>query len=338
MELAPRSFLATLVLTALATLTGMALLPHDRYLRYQQLAHESVHYLRAKWIYERIHFDSTPIDVAFFGTSHTQSGIDSQLVEDRLNTSGVEQHVVNFAIPHLGRDLHYLLARELIENRTVKKLVIELQETEARAPHPAFQRLGNVNDLVSSPLIINIGYFENLLRLPLRQFRLFIHDVFPATSDYKLEFDPNNYEGQHWNDTYIIHGTETPRLATHTAESLSASAAEMMKSFKVKQSYSNMLLVPGQSYGLLQRYNYHYLEAMLELAKARGVEIVFLYLPFFHAPEQPIAADYLSHFGRILKPITLLDDPGIWQNASHLNRAGAARLSVWVADALAGLD
>lgn len=331
----PRFFLLTFVMTVLAVLSGLTVLPHSRYLRFQQLAGESIHYTRTKWIYERIHFDRTPIDIAFIGTSHTQSGINSKLVEETLRQNGIDQHVVNFAIPHLGRDLHYLLVRELVENRAVKKLVIEVQEAEARAPHPAFQRLAEVTDLLSSPVVINTGYFENLIRLPLRQSVLFLHTAVPNSTRDNADFEPQAYEGPHWDDTYVLHGMSKPRQAVHTAESLNDEAAGMEKEFVTKQSLASKLTVSHHHYGLLQRYNYYYLESLLDLARAKGIEVVYLYLPFFHGPEQPTTADFLRPYGPILEPKEILDDPRAWQNASHLNYAGATRLSVWVGEVFA---
>ena len=330
-----RLFLLTFILTVVAVVCGLTALPHSRYLRFQQLAGESVHYMRAKWIYERIHFDRTPIDIAFIGTSHTQSGINSKLVEETLRENGIDQHVVNFAIPHLGRDLHYLLVRELIENRDVKKLVVEVQEAEPRAPHPAFQRLADVTDLLSSPLVINTGYFENLVRLPVRQSLLFLHTTIPGSTGDKPEFDRQTYEGSHWDDTYLVHGTDVPRLVISTTESLREPAATMEQEFVNKQSLSLKLTLPNHYYGILQRYNYFYLESLLDLARSKGTDVVFLYLPFFHGPEEPTAAGFLLQYGSMLKPTEILDDPSFWQNASHLNYAGANRLSVWVGHALA---
>jgi hypothetical protein len=108
----------------------------------------------------------------------------------------------------------------------------------------------------------------------------------------------------------------------------------MMKSFKNKQSLADRFSLPNQSYGLLQRYKYLCLEALLKRAKSRGVEVVFLYLPFFRSPKQPIAAEHLSQYGKMPSPADLLSDPSVWQNASHLNHVGATRLSAWVAKGL----
>src|SRR6516162_4984593 len=64
-----RQFLLLFLAGTVVALAGMIVLPQDRYLRYQALNDHSAP--QAYWIYERIHFDSTPIDVAFVGTSRT---------------------------------------------------------------------------------------------------------------------------------------------------------------------------------------------------------------------------------------------------------------------------
>jgi hypothetical protein len=282
-------------------------------------------------VYERIHFDPTPIDIAFIGTSHTQSGVNSSLVEEAMRRGGVDRHVVNFAIPHLGRDLHYLVARELIQSRTVKRLVIEVQEDEARAPHPAFQRLGEVDDLLSAPLIINTGFVENLARLPLRQSLLFLQTRVTGPT---AGFDPRDYAGAHWDDTYMIHGIDVARIAVNTDESLRGPAAKLSKSHLEKRALAARTTFAQQRHSVLQRYSYYYLEALLDLAKTRGVEVSFLYLPFYKGPRQPVANDFFRSRGTIFTPAAILDDPGAWQNEDHLNFDGANRLSDWIGKAL----
>jgi hypothetical protein len=69
MRLTLRGFLSVFFFGALLATCGMTLLPHDKYLRYQSLNDRSAP--NSYWIYERIHDDPTPIDIAFIGTSRT---------------------------------------------------------------------------------------------------------------------------------------------------------------------------------------------------------------------------------------------------------------------------
>ena len=151
-------------ITAALALVGMVFLPHDRYIRWQAMQTES--YARLGWIYERIHFDPTPIDIAFIGTSHTMNGIDASAVGEKIaevaNSSGSHAqplHVVNFAIPMYGRNLHWLIVRELLENRKVGMLVLEIFENETRKSHPLFVYPAEVSDVLDAPMFVNFNYF-----------------------------------------------------------------------------------------------------------------------------------------------------------------------------------
>ena len=326
---APR-FLLLIGLATLVALAGLALLPQDRYQRFAEAATESKHYLRIKWIYERIHFDETPIDVAFIGTSHTQSAIDSRIVEAGLRAHGQDVHVVNFAVPHLGRDLHWLIARELLESRPVRELVVEVQDFEPRAPHPAFQRLGSVGDLLTSPVVVNTGFFENLVRLPRRQLDLFL----PAMAGKApFVFSRQDYEGPHWDDTEKLHGFDQLRTGTHPVAYLDEQADLLRASLREKEQLARRWRLPGGC-SVLKHYNRFYLDGLLNLARERGVHVTFLYLPFFRGPEQPLEAAWYAPFGPTLKPQAVLDDATSWLNVDHLNVVGARRTSQWLGENL----
>lgn len=326
---APR-FLLLIAFAAALALTGLALLPQDRYQRFAEAATESKHYLRLRWIYERIHFDQTPIDVAFIGTSHTQSAVDSRSVEQGLRARGLAVHVVNFAVPHLGRDLHYLIVRELLESRQVRELVVEVQDFEPRAPHPAFQRLGSFGDLLGSPPVVNTGFFDNLVRLPRRQLDLF----FPAMAGKSaFVFSPQGYEGPHWDDTEQLHGFDQVRTGTHSAAWLDAQAKLLRTTLYEKERFAQRWRIGGNC-SLLKHYNRHYLDELLDLARRHGVHVTFLYLPFFHGPDRPLEAAYYAAYGPTIKPQAALDDETSWLNVDHLNVYGARRTSQWLGQTL----
>ena len=323
-------FLAVISAVAAGFLVVLVLLPHDPYVRFREAATESVNYLRLRWIYERIHFDTTPIDVAFIGTSHTQSAIDSRIVEESLRQRGLDLHVVNLAVPHLGRDLHYLLMRELLESRTVREVVVEVQDFEPRAPHPAFQRVAGTEDLLSSPLVVNTGYFENLVRLPRRQLDLF---ALMLAGGWAATFDRAAYQGPHWDDTEKLHGFERTRDETHPETYLQDKADLLWLEFKAKEALAARLQSPDGC-SLLKRYNRLYLQKLLDLAHERRVHVTFLYLPFFHGPAAPHEVRYYKSFGPIVTPQAALADATSWLNVDHLNVYGARRASRWIGETL----
>lgn len=333
--LTPFQFLAATMSAAILIVIVLVLLPHDPYIRFQQFSRESVHYLRAQWIYERIHFDGTPIDIAFIGTSHTQSGIDTEVIETSLRSLGKESRAVNFAIPHLGRDLEYLVARELLENRQIKTLVIEVQQIEARAPHPGFQRLASVADMLEAPLVINTGAIENLLRTPLREVELFKRSIFPEKFGLNNAFVNAKYEGPHFNDTYQLHGFSQPRTSVRPKNHFLPELKKIHLELQNKRQLADYFETKMIDHNPLYRYNNIYLKKIVDLAKSRSVHVVFLYLPFIDAPPKPEHAAWLETMGSILVPEDIIADASLWQNADHLNVFGARALSSWIAYALA---
>ena len=71
-----------LAVFACLNVAAVAVLPHDKYLRYE--APNDMDAPTSYWVYERIHFDPTPIDVAFVGTSRTGMSIHSRRLQDDL--------------------------------------------------------------------------------------------------------------------------------------------------------------------------------------------------------------------------------------------------------------
>lgn len=334
-HLTARAFLLWFMGATLGAMLLLALLPHDAYVRYQLVSQESVHYLRLKWIHERTRFDSTPIDVAFIGTSHTQSGVDDARVEARLRELGVAQHVVNFAVPHLGRDLQFVVVRDLLEHRRVRTLVVELQETEARAPHPGFQRLGRPQDFVQTPWLFNTGLFENLVRLPLRQTKYALASAMPQTFGVQPAFDPATYEGPHWNDTYVAHGFTETRTRQKGWDYHEAELRQLRLETDGKEALARRLDALPLEANLLFRYHEVYLRRIAELARDKGTQVIFLYLPAPDTRRLPRVARWTEGYGPLLDARELLQSASLWQNADHLNVYGAHAVSDWMATQLA---
>lgn len=338
-RLHPLGLLAGSMIIALAVLAALTLLPHSAYIRFQQLSTESIHYLRVKWIYERIHFDATPIDVAFIGTSHTQSGIDSRTVEQNMACEGQSVHVVNMAVPHLGRDIEFLVVRELLEHRRVKTLVLEVQSLESRAPHPGFQRLATVKDIATAPIFINTGLFENWARLPMRQLVLAAKTWMPQYFGMRTIFDQKDYEGSHFDDTLMLHGTTVERTAVHSREHFEGDLKKIQEDIRNKNALTHKVeRIAGVNSNLLYRYNDYYLNKIIGLAKQHGVELIFLYLPYLDAPHAPERTAWMAGKGPMLVPSGVIHEAALWQNADHLNHDGAQILSRWTADQLVGMS
>ena len=317
--------------TALALLVAVCTLPHVRYLRFQALTEKEV--VKAGWIYERIHFDPTPIDVVFIGTSHTVFGIDSERVEQACrDTGGGHCASVNFGLEHLGRNVHWLLAREVMQTRKPRLLIVEVQETEYRALHPAFASLADVSDIVFAPLVINTSFFPDLVRLPLRQIRLFAQSHAPSLFGGHTEFVPALYRGAHWDDTFAEMGSREHPVAHPIPRIGVASEAELEHERAHSESVDDAKLrLPAMLQPLEYRANLYYLEELLNLARENNVEIRFLYMPAYHGQGTPDFANLYDKFAPTwLMPTEIVDRHELWLDIGHLNYAGATALSMWL--------
>lgn len=315
MKLNPGYYLKLLLICVLASVTilvGVSFVPDSPYTRYRLL--DIGAYKAATWIYERIHFDDTPIDVAFFGTSHTMNGIDSLVVEKSLGKE--DTRVVNFAIPHFGRDMHYTLIKQLLEHRKPQLIVLEVRENEARDLHPGTHYLAQPEDLYAAPWIVNLRYLGNLIRLPLRSIKSQYYDSFPELFGFRTDFSAADYHGAHLNHALSWpDGKERTRIASeHLLTEL------------------NNLSLPSSwleevRFYLFHHANFYYVEQISDLAEKHNVPVVYAYIPSFGAPEVSVFAEKYPENRWIYFNEEIFKQKSNWSDPGHLNKHGALALS-----------
>jgi hypothetical protein len=324
------------VAAAVATLGAMTCLPHNRYIRWQALQTEA--YARLGWIYERVHFDQTPTDVVFVGTSHTMNGVDAASVEQVMAADGVRAPdgrcltATNLAIPNYGRSMAWLIARELLDNRKARMVVLETFENESRKPHPLFVYVANVKDVLGAPLLINLNYFIDIARLPLRQTSLAFKSLFPGQFGLKSHFDPADYDGSTVDNTRVVN-VNGVALTPPRTRVLPPALLEAMARRNLADKNTHML---GQRFETLEyAFPLHYLNAILDLAARRQTPVTFLYLPGYGKPTTPIDPRPYAGRGEMIFANDILANRSNWYDADHLNAQGAAQLSVRVGHLLA---
>jgi hypothetical protein len=323
-------------LTAVIALCGALLLPHSRYIRFQDVRVEA--YARLGWIYERIHYDSTPIDVAFIGTSHTMNGIDAEAVGETITNRGVSGlnknavHVTNLAIPGYGRNLHWLIARELLENRSVGMLVLEVFENETRKPHPLFAYAAEVSDVLDAPLLLNLNYFHDLVRLPFRQLSLSAKSVWPGEFGLKSQFDLADYDGQTVDNTRFVqvHGQ---RFTPYRDQKMDP--VELDRISQIRHERKRLHMLGARLDDLEYRLPRYYVSKIIALAERKRVPIVFLYLPGYGLPDRPFDTRLYEGHGDLVTVNDILAKKENWGDIDHLNVFGAAEVSERVGHLLA---
>lgn len=335
-DLTPKRFITLTVMLMLAIVVGVCVLPHSRHLRFASLQEPTV--VKLGWLYERIHDDPTPIDIIFIGSSHTVFGVDSAEVERRARLLiGQDVHVVNFAVQHLGRDVPWLLAREAIEARNVKLLVVEVTEDESRALHPAFASLADPSDLIDAPLLINPSYFSELAELPSRQISLFLRTMLPGAFDAAPGFNPIQYRGAHWDDTWAQEGSIVAPIHPVVPRITSPSATKMENErVHWARLTSNKLSLPSSLSWLEWRANLQYIDRIVALARRHGVALRVLYLPSYHSATHPTQVAVYEKLGLMwYPPPELLADRLLWNDVNHLNYYGSLVLASWLAKCIA---
>src|SRR5437660_8469193 len=105
-----RTILAA-TMTALLLDALVLVLPTSAYQRWE-LARE-FWYSHLPWVYERIHFDPTPIDIAIIGSSKAFYGIDPDRLEQKLRQKNDPAHVANLAKLGAGRNIDLTIVKEL---------------------------------------------------------------------------------------------------------------------------------------------------------------------------------------------------------------------------------
>lgn len=327
--------------TFIATLALMVALPHSEFVRWQSVQTEA--YARLGWSYERIHDDPAPLDIALIGTSHTMNGIDGLAVAQTLAASGLRDAggrcltVTNLAIPSYGRNLHYLLTRELLSARKPRAIVLEVLENETRKAHPLYSHVASTADLIEAPPIGNVNYLSDLARLPYRQLVLGVESLAPAEFGLKARFDPADYDGSTVDNTRMVNVNGhalTPLLDTVIDRGELEREATSLRAEK-RLNYLPKAL-ENYEYAMPRRY----LAAILDLADRQHVPVYLLYLPGYGKPDRPYD---MRWYGK--RPMLALNDllahPDYWHDVHHLNARGAAavsrRLGVMLSRDLAGL-
>lgn len=319
------SFLPALLIASIA-------LPHDRYIRY--LSHDNVTTKKADWIYERLHADPTPIDVALIGSSRTGGGLSAPLIEQTYEKiTGRHIHVANLSLPRTGRNLHYSIVKETAATKHPALFIVELNDREDRKPHPDFIKLADTFDILTAPLFVNIGFFRDVARLPGRQASLFAKSV-QNTVFGEYRFDRDAYEGSHLDQTQtqvLISGETRSRDRIPSIQTLEAGFTERERRKRA------IFITPQRFHRLEYRPPRYYLRKIEAVASAYAGELDYLYLPAYKHAAPPVALlDVLD-----LKPdyvdlgADLAHQPTLWLDRTHLNAQGAKRASERFAHALA---
>src|SRR5690606_2046906 len=88
--------------------------------------------------------------------------MDETIEKELTNLSGKNIKVANLGYCRRGRDIQYIMLKELFEHKKPSVIIIEVAEDEPKKSHPVFPYLAESSDLWNSCIIFNQRYFSNL--------------------------------------------------------------------------------------------------------------------------------------------------------------------------------
>jgi hypothetical protein len=319
-----RTILAAVVL-AIALAAAACLLPENKYQQMQLV--DGTIYGQLRWIYERTHYDPTPIDVAIIGASRIQLGISAAKVQEQLLSDGEHANVANLAVVAAGQNLHWVIADELLKSKTPKVIVIGIDESPLPFGHPAFKYAAPASAVISPPQPLLHNYFKDLAYLPVRKVRLFAASLFPSLFGFSTEFDSQAYANTRTDYTSSF-TDEFGKVIDMVNPVPAATLLAQPRPNDIATFASRQLL----------RFNegddHAYIREIAREAKAHGARLVFLYVPYFKGSKEISDQAFLEQFGEVLNFSDLAQDHTIYSNWSHLNHAGAMIVSVQLANAI----
>ena len=265
---------------------------------------------KGSWIYHRIFQDDRDIDIAFSGASQTGSAIMDKLIQNQLNDScGHQLQVANLGYCRRGRDLQYVMLKDLFEQKTPEVLVVEVYEDEPKKSHPVFPYLAGTNELFGSCVWFNRRFPSALWKGLIVRFEFFKHRLF----DKKFVKPEDLSEFGYLPSGHIA----SPEILEHNRNNwqrrLSRSKPESIRNWELN-------------------YSKHYLKKIVQLANQNNCEVLFLYLPESGSGiRQPALAEFYSQLATIIYlPEEIVQTPSNWKDATHFNDSGASYVSLYL--------
>jgi hypothetical protein len=308
---------------ALVLTVAVCLLPENAYQRWKLVDSD---YGRLRWIYERIHYDPRPIDVVILGSSRSQLGFSPPGIEQQLAEHGKDANVVNFSIFNVGRNIQWVILREIYKAKSPRVIVLEVAEPHYPFGHHLFKDLASTKAIISAPKQALHEYFNDLTYLPALKLKLFGANLFPELFGLAKQFDPQAYERNPTDFTknflddtgHIVDmGKTVPR----------GTLVEQMS-----QQASRNAWIASEYARLNGGDDRIYIRKIADDAKAHGAQLIFVYMPNFTGPGTVSDPDFLKQYGSVIDNGDLASRDQLFENWSHLNHAGAMTTTARLAD------
>jgi hypothetical protein len=326
-------YLPTVLLAGLAALVLTVLLPFSDYTAWQSGAGTDM--VHARWVYERLHFDRSPIAVAVIGSSRLEAGISPRaLAADLGQRLGRDTPVANLSIFRPGRDLQFEIVEHLLATHPEVRLIVLADDGFMANSHPMYQATAPARGVLSEPLLINTNWFTSVAALPYRALRNCAAQWAPALFGVAPEFAPGDYAGAQFDRTegYVLPSGEARN--GNLRKSQAALAADAKKVLAIQNAGligRVRLLPPAWQYAV----DLDYTQRIAAVARRAGVPVAFVALPMYGPVRLKGDRRLYCRYGPDFDLSFLADHPGYYQDGLHLNHDGALAASAALAEQIA---
>lgn len=325
----------SLIVGAVMTVIACMALPWSPYIAWQQSAGTDM--FHSRWIYERLHFDPAPIEVAFIGSSRFEAAISAPVLQEGLSRRlGRPVTVANLALVRPGRDLHAEIVDHLLQTHPEVRLIVLADDGDMASSHPMFAQVARPWAVATSPWFVNSSYFSHVLGLPYRGFANMLAQAFPAWNGVATNFDVQQYLGTDLDRSqgYVLpSGRVRNGNIVMPVDELKNNAAAVIVLQQAGMIGKLPLLSERDRY-IVDRV---YTEKIAAAAKARNVKIAFVRLPVYGPRQLAGNKRFYEAFGPDFSLDGLAKDPALFQDGLHMNHAGALLVSSELVGRLAPL-
>jgi len=237
------------------------------------------------WIQREIFGETKDVDVAFLGSSQIWCAIDTPFVKEKLGAAlGREAEVFTLGWPWPGFDALYVIARDLLDHRRVRMLVVYDEDRGDGSPHVHASRwflAGDAEVVAGLPWLDRARlYGSAVLGMPRHLLSLVRAD--------ELE-DPALGPPNFWNTYY-----HAPHVAQRLGSLRARLAYGVSPDFTRFDGHSDATAADAVVYGPGTRdaftfsgspghpYQLAFFRKLAALCRARGVRLVVLHTPALH--------------------------------------------------------
>lgn len=317
---------------AIALAIAATLLPDNPYQRYQLL--DGTVYAKGKWMYQRVHFDPAPIDVAILGDSRTLIGLQPDRIAAQLAQAGKPVQVANLSLVGEGRNIQWVLARDVMRIKRPKVLILTLSSGASPWGHDTFRYFASASDIWREAQYGLYDARKNVMYLPFRQLKLLAAQVAPGVFGLEPAFDPATYNPAQDNWT-------TPRTSAdgkfHDPQKL-MTREELLEQFKKSPwEIGRHTAVPAPLRHITDADDRVYLDLIAAEARKRGIKVIFVAIPEFHRHDGIRNRRYYESIGPIQDNADIAEREDLYMDVNHTNAAGSQLVSDRVAAVVAPL-